>query len=273
MAFLDSLFKEQEYVLSNGKTSIQPRSFGWLIAIIVIGLTAYFLNLTGFNINTIFARGHQFWVLLGNMFPPNFNYTSNVWQPLIDTIKMSFLGTVIGSLVALPVAILSSTNIVQNKAIIFITRLILSLVRTIPTLVIALIAVIVLGLGTTAGTITIAIFTFGFIGKLLYEQIENVDMGAYEAMTALGCNKMRAFFEAIFPEVLPRYLSNILFSFEGSIRNAAILGFVGAGGIGIIMNTELSFRNYPNVGMILLLLFITVFVIETISRQIRKRLI
>jgi phosphonate transport system permease protein len=142
-----------------------------------------------------------------------------------------------------------------------------------PTLVSALIATFIFGLGTIAGTTAIAIFSFSYIGKILYEEIETVDMGAFEAMEAMGTTKTRAFIVAIIPQVLPSFLSNSLYNFEGNVRYAAVLGYVGAGGIGMILNEQLGWREYPNVGMILVVLLITVFVIESISRWARKKLV
>lgn len=108
---------------------------------------------------------------------------------------------------------------------------------------------------------------------ILYEEIETVDMGPFEAMEAMGATKVRSFISAIVPQVLPSYLSNCLFCFEGNVRYASILGYVGAGGLGLILNEKIGWREYASVGMILLALFVTVFIIETISRAARKRLV
>ena len=97
-------------------------------------------------------------------------------------------------------------------------------------------------------------------------------MGAFEAMESMGATKARAFIFSILPQVAPSYFSNCLFCFEGNVRYAAILGYVGAGGIGLILNEKIGWREYPSVGIILLALFVTVFIIETISREIRRHL-
>ena len=123
-----------------------------------------------------------------------------------------------------------------------------------------------------AGTFAITVFTFSYVGKQLYEMIETVDMGAYEAMEAIGAGRAYAFLSAILPQVLPGYLSVSLFCFEGNVRYAAILGYVGAGGLGLILNEKIGWREYDCVGMILLVLFGTVLLIETISHAIRKKL-
>ncbi len=262
----------KQYQVSSGKTVTKPRSYTIPITVLVLAFTYLSVKVTGFDMSVLARRGYQFFVILANMFPPKISYMSSVWQPLFDTIKMSLLGSFIGSLLAVPFAVIASTNIVKNRFVITVVRLFLSLVRTLPTLVTALIATYVFGLGTMAGTTAIAIFTFAYVGKTLYEQIETVNMGAFEAMEALGCGKFQAFCRAITPQVLPSYLSICLFCFEGNVRYASILGYVGAGGLGLILNENIGWREYDNVGMILLMLFITVVIIEGVSHYLRSKL-
>lgn len=191
----------------------------------------------------------------------------------MDTLQMSLIGSMMGALLALPVAVLASSNIIRSRAIVTLFKIILSLLRTLPTLVTALIATFVFGLGPTAGVVAILLFTLSYVGKLMYEQIENVDMGAFEAMESIGMNRIQAFRYAVMPQVLPGYLSNSLFCFEGNVRYAAILGYVGAGGVGLLIKEDLGWRDYPNLGMIILTLVVTVYLIETISEHFRKKLI
>ena len=269
----NKLFKPKEIVLSNGKVVLQPRSKTVPIILLLLIFSYWAVQITGFNMTTLIRRGNQFFVLLEAMIPPNTAYLPRIIGPLFDTIKMSLLGTFIGSVLAIPFAIIASSNLVKSPLIISISRFFISLLRTFPTLIVALVATYIFGLGTIAGTTAITIFTFSFVGKLLYEQIETVEMGAYEAMEAMGTNKTKSFVVAIAPQVFPIYISNVLFCFEGNVRHAAILGYVGAGGIGLILNEKLGWREYENVGMILVALFVAVFVIETISRYIRSKLI
>ena len=121
-----------------------------------------------------------------------------------------------------------------------------------------------------AGTCAIAVFTFAYVGKQLFEIIETVDMGPYEALEALGATRLRAFVTAIFPQVLPTYLSVSLFCLEGNVRYASILGYVGAGGIGLLLNEKISWREYGRVGAILVCLFVTVCCIEWLSHVLGR---
>ena len=273
MKLYDRILPPRVLELPNGKQILKYQSRAPLWALAVVLLTALSVKVTGFDMGILAARIREFFVILGEMLPPDWGYLSQVWQPLFDTIKMSLLGSAIGSLLVVPFAMLASTNIIRSRLVVSAVRLLLSIIRTLPTLVTALIATYIFGLGTLAGTTAIAIFTFAYIGKILYEEIETVDMGAFEAMEAMGATKARAFVSSIVPQVLPSYLSNCLFCFEGNVRYASILGYVGAGGLGLILNEKIGWREYSSVGMILAVLFVTVFIIETISRAARRRLV
>lgn len=272
MSLYDRVFKPRTYTLSDGTVVKEKRSRAPIIILIVVALAAVSVRVTGFDFAVLVKRGSKFFDILKAMFPPNTAYLSKIWTPLWDTIKMSFLGSFIGAVLAIPFAIAAASNIVTNRVIVFIVRLFLSLVRTLPTLVCALIATYIFGLGTMAGTCAIAVFTFAYVGKQLFEIIETVDMGPYEAMEALGATRLRAFTTAVFPQVLPTYLSVSLFCLEGNVRYASILGYVGAGGLGLIMNEKIGWREYDSLGMILIVLFAAVMVIEGISHALRKRL-
>ena len=272
MNLYDKVFRPKELQLSNGKVVHEKASRTPLVLLLLVIAAIISVRVTGFKLQTLIQRGNEFFVILDQMFPPKVDYLTNIWQPLFDTIKMSLLGSFIGSALAIPFAIIASTNIIHNRVSIAVVRFFLSLVRTLPTLVTALIATYMFGLGTVAGTFAIAVFTFAYVGKQLYEQIETVDMGSYEAMEALGSNKIRAFLSAILPQVLPVYLSICLFCFEGNVRYASILGYVGAGGLGLILNEKIGWRDYASVGMILIVLFVAVLVIESVSQYIRRKL-
>lgn len=273
MTLYDKIFPPKCVRLPNGKTVMEPRSRMPLVIVILVIMTAVSVEITGFDLSVVMKRGKEFFVILAKMIPPEVSYVPQIWDPLFDTIKMSLFGSVIGAVTVIPFAMLASSNVIKNGVIISLVRLFLSIVRTLPTLVTALIATYVFGLGTLAGTTAIAIFTFAYMGKILYEEIETVDMGAFEAMEAMGATKLQAFVSAIAPQVIPSYLSNGLFCFEGNVRYAAILGYVGAGGLGLILNEKLGWREYSSVGMILVMLFITVFIIETVSRYCRRKLV
>ncbi|XID91479.1 phosphonate ABC transporter, permease protein PhnE [Paenibacillaceae bacterium WGS1546] len=269
----DKILPPRQIALSDGKVVLQQRSRLPLIVIVLLVCTIVSAKFTGFSFTLLFRRIHEFFTLIIAMIPPDWGSLAGIWQPLLDTIKMSLLGSMIGAWLALPVAVAASANIVQSKIIVVAIKTALSLLRTLPTLVSALIATFVFGLGPMAGTVAIMLFTIAYVGKLLYEQIENVDMGAFEAMESVGMKRIEAFRFAILPQVLPGYISTSLYCFEGNVRYAAILGYVGAGGIGLLIQEGLGWRDYPAVGMIILVLIATVYIIERVSEHFRKKLI
>ena len=179
MKLYDRILPPKVMTLENGKVIKESRSRTPLILIVLLAVIIISGEITGFSLSTLLSRGEQFFVIIAQMFPPKWDYIQQIWTPLFDTIKMSLLGSVIGSVVVIPFSIIASSNIVKNRIIIMLTRLFLSIARTLPTLVTALIATYMFGLGTLAGTCAIAVFTFAYVGKQLYELIETADMGAY----------------------------------------------------------------------------------------------
>ncbi len=268
----DKVFKPQKITLANGHSVLRRRSRTPLI-VLLLALAIYLsLEMTGFDMGIIVSKFSKMLDLMKKILQPDWTFFPKVVSPLIDTIKMSILGTVIGCLLALPVAILSSSNINRNLPIVSICRLILALIRTLPTLIIALVCALIFSLGTFSGTVAIAIFTFGIVAKMLFESIETIDMGPFEAMEALGANKFQAFWSACVPQILPVYLSHSLYCFEMNVRASAILGYVGAGGLGITINERIGWRDYNSLGMVLLSLFVVVVAIDFFSEYLRRKL-
>ncbi len=272
MNLFDRIFKPRVITLANGHTVNKPYSKKPLITLTVLIVMLISIKVTRFDIYLLTSRINEFTTILNQIFQPNLKYFENVINPLIDTVKMSMLGTIIGCLLALPFAILASSNINKNKYILLTVRFILSVIRSIPTLIIASIAALVFGLGTFAGTISIAIFTLGIVAKMLFESIEVIDMGPFEAMESMGATKSEAFQAACTPQILPTYLSHCLYCFEMNIRAASILGYVGAGGAGILINERIGWRDYNSLGTVLLSLFVLVLLIDFLSSYLRSKL-
>ena len=272
LTWFDKIFKPQVITLANGHSTIRRRSRVPLIVALVVLAVYLSLRMTGFDFSVIVNNFSKLLDLMKKLFHPKWSFFEKVTRPLVDTIKMSILGTVIGCLLALPVSVLASTNIDKSRVIVSVLRFILALIRTLPTLVIALVCALVFGLGTFAGTLAISVFTFGIVAKMLYESIETIDMGPFEAMEALGANKFQAFWSACVPQILPVYLSHSLYCFEMNVRASAILGYVGAGGLGITINERIGWRDYEGLGMVLLTLFVVVVAIEFLSEYLRGKL-
>jgi len=269
----------RKVVLSDGVSITKPYSFGLFYLLILIGLSYYFVDLiviSYFEITPFelfVKRIPNFTNIVSKMITDfNLPYLPRIIQPLIDTIQMAILGTFIGAAFALPVAFLASQNLVKSKVLTNVIKLILSFIRTIPTLVYAAILAFAFGYGTTIGVIATAIFTFGILSKMLYEVIETLDLGAFIAVESTGATKTKAFIASIIPQIMGTFVSLTLYSFEINIRASAILGYVGAGGIGILLDDHMTWREYGHLGVILALLLVVVFIIENISRYIRKKM-
>ena len=271
-SLFDRIFKPEVITLDNGHEVKRPKSKMPLIIICLVIVLAFSIRMTGFDLGIIVKRFAQLGVILGKIFHPDFSFLPKVIGPLIDTIKMSLLGTIIGCTLALPIAILSSSNINKNKILLSLCKFLLAIVRTLPTIIIATIAALIFSLGTFAGTVAITIFTFCVVGKMLFESIETIDMGPFEAMESFGANKFEAFWSACIPQIFPTYISHCLYCFEMNIRAASILGYVGAGGLGLLINERIGWRDYNSLGTVLLVLFIAVVLVDFLSTYFRKKL-
>lgn len=268
-----NIFVPRSITLSNEKVVKPPRPLGPYIFIGLLVASLYFIQVTEFDMPKLIRKFDQLVPIMGRIFQPDIEYAPTVVPAILDTIQMSFMGTFLGVVMALPVAFIASGNINKNKYIVGFVKIILVLFRTFPILVYAMILVLLYGYGTYAGTIAITIFTFSIVSKMLYEHIETIDLGAFEAMQATGSTVFKSFISAILPEILPAYYSIALYSLEINIRHAAVLGYVNAGGIGMLMNDRMSLNQWERLGTILLALFFVVFVIESTSKAIRKRMV
>lgn len=211
--------------------------------------------------------------LLVQMIPPNWAYFDNVIPPMLDTIRMALLGTTIGAILAIPFALLSASNVFTNKGLYYPIRFILNLIRTIPELLLAAIFVAILGLGPLPGIFALGIFSMGIIAKLTYEATEGIDPGPLEAMTAVGANKIQWIAYSVVPQVTPYYISFVLYALEINVRAAAILGLVGAGGIGEYYDKTLGFLEYDKVSTIILCTLLVVLAIDYVSMKLREKLL
>lgn len=268
----DRIFKPEHITLENGHSVDRPRSRGPLIAAVLVAVVWISLRVTGFDFSILVQRGHELGVILSQIFQPDFSYFPKVIGPLIDTIRMSLLGTILGCLIALPLAIFASSNINHNKAVVAVLRFILAVIRSVPTLIIANIFALMYGLGTFAGFLAIMIFTIGVVAKMLYESIETIDMKPFEALQSFGANTLQAFWTACMPQILPTYLDHSLYCFEMNVRASSILGYVGAGGLGILISERVGWRDYNGLGMVLLSLFVVVICIDFFSDWLRSKL-
>ncbi|MGJ9459422.1 phosphonate ABC transporter, permease protein PhnE [Oceanobacillus sp. CF4.6] len=271
--------------MTTENNSITPRAVPPIYpAKIKMQVTLIFFVVLGIYLFSMFWTQRQmaggFGGAIGNMFtvaekffPPNTAVISAIWGPMVETIQMAIIATTVAAILTVPLALLAAENVTTFKPLYVITRTFLNILRTIPDLVLAVIFVGLFGIGLFPGILALIIFSLGILAKLISETIESVDMNPMEAMRASGGNVFQVIWYALIPQVLPQFTSLVLYVFEINIRASVVLGLVGAGGIGLILNQQLGFYNYPNAMMIIILIFVVVIVIEYISTKIREALL
>ncbi|MES2832919.1 MAG: phosphonate ABC transporter, permease protein PhnE [Pseudomonadota bacterium] len=188
------------------------------------------------------------------------------------TVKIATLGSLLAAVVALPLGLLSARNLGAPRLLQRIVTAVLNASRAVHTLVFGLVFVGIMGLGSTAGLLAIAAHSLGTYGKLYAESIETLDMGAIDAVRAVGASPIQVFFTAVWPAVLPQLLSSHLYIWEYNIRDATILGMVGAGGLGLLISEAVSLFQWDRLATILLVVIMLVTLFDAGSRRVRKAL-
>lgn len=212
--------------------------------------------------------------LLGRMVPPRWSYMEKLWRPLWDTLNIATLGTLLALMISVPVAFLAASNTTPSRWLIRpLALLIIVASRSVNSLIWALLLVIILGPGLLAGVIAIALRSIGFIGKLLYEAIEEIDQRQVEAIRATGASGAQVLDFAIVPQVLPAFAGITMFRWDINIRESTVLGLVGAGGIGLQLKASVDSLAWPQVTLIFIVILATVVVSEWVSARVRHALI
>ncbi|PKG38012.1 phosphonate ABC transporter, permease protein PhnE [Psychromonas sp. Urea-02u-13] len=200
-------------------------------------------------------------------------YPTTIHAALIETLHIATLGTLITLIFAVPLALLNANNITPNKGLNWISQFFLVSTRSINSLVWALLFIALFGPGVIAGIMAIAIRSIGFVGKLLSEALAEVNMGTIEALKATGAPWGSILVKGYWPQVMPAFYSIVLFRWDINVRESAVLGLVGAGGIGVVLNDAQNLFQWQKVAMVLVSIFAVVIVAEVVAIQIRKRLI
>lgn len=189
------------------------------------------------------------------------------------TFQIATLGSLLAAVMALPLGLLSARNLNAPAWASRTASIILDTLRAIHTLVFGLVLVGIVGLGPTAGILAIALHSMGTYGKLYAESIETIDMGAVDAVRATGASPSQVFFSAVWPSVLPQFVSNHLYVWEFNIRDSTILGLIGAGGLGLLISEAVSLFQWSRLATIILVVIAVVMAFDALSRRIRKALL
>jgi phosphonate transport system permease protein len=194
--------------------------------------------------------------------------------PALETLMMATLGTILGCVFSLPVAWFGAANVTPSKYIFYpIGRLLMVLSRSIHEIIWALLFVGAVGLGALPGILAVAMRSIGFISKITAEAIENIDTKPVEAIRAVGGNQFQVMYYGIVPQILPVIIGTIIFEWDINIRRSAIMGLVGAGGLGLVFFRQMAMFNYGGVTLVVLAVLVLIAIGEVVSHYARKAVI
>jgi phosphonate transport system permease protein len=212
--------------------------------------------------------------LLQRMWPIDVaHYRGGIHDALVDTLHIASLGTILAIFMALPIGVLAARNVVPFAPVNFLAKLVLVSSRSVNSLVWALLFVAIFGPGALAGTLAIAFRSIGFVGKLFGEALEESNRGTIEALEATGAPWLSRLAKGYWPQVQPAFWSIVLFRWDINVRESAVLGLVGAGGIGVALDTALNNLYWDQVGLCLFVIFVVVILTEIATSAIRSRII
>jgi len=249
------------------------RWLGWLA---LVALTVFCWRVM--TANTIWSfvsdAPRQAADIFGRMIPSRWDYANQLWLPLWDTINIATLGTLIAIVIGTPLAFLAARNTTPSVLLVRpVALFIIVASRSINALIWGLLMVAVFGPGVFAGIIAIALRSIGFIGKLLYEAIEEIDETQVEAVRASGAPPAQVMSYGIIPQILPAFATVSVFRWDINIRESTVLGLVGAGGLGLALEASLNILAWPHVTVILLMILGTVIISEWITARVRRAII
>ncbi len=255
------------------KEPMGPRITRWVVTILIV--VPFIWAVIGLEISPerIWRAPAEVWVLLKGMFPPDFDNSGRIVAKLLESIYIAWIGTVMGAIFSFPLSFMAATNVAPRWLAIPV-RASLSAIRAFPELILAIILIVPFGLGPFTGALAIGLHSIGTLGKLSSEVIEGVDEGPIEAISSAGGSVIEQIRFGIIPQAMPTIVSYWLYRFEINIRASAVLGLVGAGGIGAEIVARLSFRaDWPKAGAALIATIAVVLVVDAVSSSIRRRII
>lgn len=251
------------------------------VVYILIGLALfiYFWMITEIDLRELFQPAPTFLRLVGDFLKIDLaeNVVAKVVQQMLITVFQALLATTLGSLIALPFSFLAAKNLTGRSCLLawlyYLTRATFNVLRSIEALLYVAIFVFWVGIGPFAGMLALAVTTFALIGKLFSEAIENIEPGPIEAITATGGNRLQMIAYAILPQIVPPFVSYLIYQWDINIRMATIIGFAGGGGIGLTLSTFFGSLQYHKAGTVVLFIVVVVAVMDFTSAKLREKLV
>jgi phosphonate transport system permease protein len=255
-----------------GAARREAKRQGGLVAV-VAAVCVGALAITGFfDAQRFIDGGPAIAQLASEMVPPNFARWRHWMRPLLDTLAMSIAGTALAVLISLPLSLLAAPNTSVHPLLYRVVRTLLAALRSVPEIILGILFVAAVGFGALPGVLALGLHSVGMVGKFYAEAIEHVDPKPLEAARAAGASRLQVITHAVLPQVLPQLADITIYRWEYHFRASAVLGIVGAGGIGFELMAALRLIKYDEVSAILLTILACVVVVDGIGAQLRKKL-
>ena len=247
------------------KTLISILVFVFVVIFVVKDLEINFIKL-------VTDSSKYFGDILSRMLPPDFSNLNELVSAMFETIEIAFLGTFIAIVLSIPLGLFSARNLAPNYFVYLICKTIVIFFRAIPEFIIAMILVIAIGFGAMPGVLALGLHTMGFLAKFYAEDIEHINKGPIDALKSSGATKSQIISFGVIPQILPSFVANNLYILDRNVRMATMLGIVGAGGIGYELQSSFRMFEYERVSAIIILIFVTIFLIDHFSAFIRSKI-
>ena len=256
------------------KQPLNHKIFRYSISSLIILASLWSAAGLEITLDRIIDAPKQVGILIGAMFPLDLSTEAfnRIIPKVFESLFIAWAGTVIGSFFSFPISFLAANNVAKG-IVSRTTKQVLNVIRAFPELILAFIFLPITGLGPLTGTLAIGIHSIGTLGKLSSEVIEGIDEGPLESIKASGGSKINELTFGVIPQVMPTITSYWLYRFEINLRASAVLGVVGAGGVGQELINQLRFRDFPRAGTVLICTILLVLTADTISAAIRNRII
>jgi phosphonate transport system permease protein len=239
--------------------------FSFVLVFVVNDLEIDFIKL-------VTDSSRYFGDILSRMLPPDFSNLNQLIYAMFETIEIAFLGTFIAIVLSIPLGLFSARNLAPNYFVYIICKTIVIFFRAIPEFIIAMILVIAIGFGAMPGVLALGLHTMGFLAKFYAEDIEHINKGPIDALKSSGATKSQIISFGVIPQILPSFVANNLYILDRNVRMATMLGIVGAGGIGYELQSSFRMFEYERVSAIIILIFVTIFIIDHLSAFIRSKI-
>ncbi|MEO0912351.1 MAG: phosphonate ABC transporter, permease protein PhnE [Pseudomonadota bacterium] len=251
----------------------RPSALAFLGYAIGLALILWAFNGAGWSAEKLLRAPPSLADFLARAWPPATNSLPRLGAKMVETLQIAVAGAILGVILSVPLALLAARGLIAGPIINTITRTFLGFLRAVPDIAWALVFVVAVGLGPFAGTLAIMVDTIGFCGRFFADDMEAVDKGPAEALTATGARKLDVVAAATIPAAMPAFISTSLYALEKAVRSSTVLGLVGAGGIGIELKVGFDLFDYQTAMTVILMIAVVVIVVEQLGVWARRRII